>query len=68
MYCAKRLAKQGAHIVILSKTTESHPKLPGTIFTAKKEVEDMGGCGKVLAVFCDLRKEEEVQKAVQAIV
>jgi citronellol/citronellal dehydrogenase len=34
-----RCAKDGANIVILAKTTEAHPKLPGTIFSAAKEIE-----------------------------
>ena len=33
----KRLAADGACIAILAKTTEPHPKLPGTIFTAAAE-------------------------------
>lgn len=40
---AKSLARHGANIVILAKTTEPHPKLPGTIFTAAKEIEEVGG-------------------------
>lgn len=35
----KTLAKNGANIVILAKTTTPHPKLPGTIYTAAKEIE-----------------------------
>ena len=31
---AKRAAQSGANIVIVAKTTEPHPKLPGTIYTA----------------------------------
>lgn len=38
-----RCAKDGANIVILAKTTEAHPKLPGTIFSAAKEIEQAGG-------------------------
>ena len=36
---AKRLAADGASIAILAKTTEPHPKLPGTIYTAAEEIE-----------------------------
>lgn len=39
----KRLAQDGANIVILAKTAEPHPKLPGTIATACKEIEEAGG-------------------------
>lgn len=34
---ALRCAGDGANIVIAAKTTEPHPKLPGTIYTAAKE-------------------------------
>ena len=31
---AKTLGKDGANVAILAKTTEPHPKLPGTLYTA----------------------------------
>ena len=34
---ALKAAQDGANIVIAAKTTEPHPKLPGTIYTAAKE-------------------------------
>ena len=34
---ALKAAKDGANIVIAAKTAESHPKLPGTIYTAASE-------------------------------
>jgi citronellol/citronellal dehydrogenase len=40
---AKRCARDGANIVIAAKTAEPNPKLPGTIFTAAKEIEALGG-------------------------
>ena len=40
---AKALGKDGANIAILAKTTEPHPTLPGTIFTAAEEIEEVGG-------------------------
>jgi len=40
---ALRAAKDGASIAIAAKTTEVHPKLPGTIHTAAKEIEAAGG-------------------------
>ncbi|MEY2691423.1 MAG: hypothetical protein RLZ80_690, partial [Actinomycetota bacterium] len=36
---AKRIARDGAKIAIAAKTAEPNPKLPGTIFTAAKEIE-----------------------------
>ena len=40
---ALRAAADGANIVIAAKTTEPHPKLPGTIHTAAADVEKAGG-------------------------
>ena len=34
---ALRCAQDGANIVIAAKTAETHPKLPGTIYSAAKE-------------------------------
>lgn len=61
-----KLASQGANIVIAAKTTEPHPKLEGTIFSAAEELEKAGG--KVLAVKCDIREESEVVNAVNLAV
>ena len=59
---AKRAAADGANIAIAAKTTEPHPKLPGTIFTAAEEIEAAGG--KALALQCDIREEDQVLAAV----
>jgi len=59
-------AKLGANVALLAKTSEPHPKLPGTVHTAVAEVEAAGGKG--LAVVGDVRKEEDVQRAVDAAV
>src|SRR3981189_1130338 len=59
-------AKLGANVVLLAKTGEPHPKLPGTVHTAVAEVEAAGGKGR--AVVGDVRKEEDVQRAVDAAV
>ena len=40
---AKRAAADGANVAIAAKTTEPHPKLPGTIYTAAEEIEAAGG-------------------------
>jgi citronellol/citronellal dehydrogenase len=59
---ALRAAKDGANIVIAAKTTEPHPKLPGTIYTAREEIEAAGG--KALACVVDVRMEDQIQAAV----
>ncbi|XP_037607740.1 hydroxysteroid dehydrogenase-like protein 2 [Sebastes umbrosus] len=63
---ALKAAKDGANIVIAAKTAEPHPKLPGTIYTAAKEVEAAGG--KALACVVDIRDEQQVGEAVQKAV
>ena len=63
---ALRAARDGANIVIAAKTTETHPKLPGTIHTAAEEIVAAGG--KALACVVDVRSEEQVQAAVQQAV
>ncbi len=57
-----RLAQGGANIVVAAKTTEPHPKLPGTIYTAAEEMEAAGG--KALPVKLDIRDEAQVEAAV----
>src|SRR5438132_3848392 len=63
---AVRAARAGANVAIAAKTAEPHPKLPGTIFTAAKEIEDAGG--KPLPLACDIRFEEQVAAAVERCV
>tara|TARA_B100001989_G_C24531319_1_gene461802 strand:- start:758 stop:1612 length:855 start_codon:yes stop_codon:yes gene_type:complete len=63
---AKALGKDGANIAILAKTTEPHPTLPGTIYTAAEEIEQVGG--SALPVVCDIRYEDQVEAAVEETV
>jgi citronellol/citronellal dehydrogenase len=57
-----RAARDGANIAILAKTTEPHPKLEGTIFTAAEEIEKAGG--KALPLAVDIRDEATVKDAI----
>lgn len=59
---AKRAAADGANVVVVAKTTEPNPKLPGTIHSAAEEIRAAGGQALPLAV--DIREEEAVQDAV----
>ena len=63
---ALRAARDGAHVVIAAKTTEPHPKLEGTIFTAAQEIEAAGG--QALPLKVDIRSEDEVRAAVEQTV
>jgi len=57
-----RAAQDGANIVIVAKTTEPHPKLPGTIYTAAADMEKAGG--KALPLAVDIRDDAAVYAAV----
>ena len=57
-----RCARDGANVAIAAKTTEANPKLPGTIYTAAKEIEAAGGRALPLAV--DVRDEAAVRGAL----
>ncbi len=59
-----RAARDGANVVIAAKTVDPHPKLPGTIHTAAREIEAVGGHALPLQV--DIRHEDEVEAAVAA--
>ncbi len=63
---AFRAAQDGANIVIAAKTAEPHPKLPGTIYSAARDVEEAGG--QALAVPTDIRFDDQVQNAVSQAV
>ncbi|MBE7171463.1 MAG: NAD(P)-dependent oxidoreductase [Williamsia sp.] len=63
---ALRLAREGANIVVAAKTTEPHPRLEGTIYTAAAEIRQTGA--KALPVQLDIRYEESIQQAVNAAV
>ncbi len=61
-----RAARDGANVAIAAKTTQAHPRLPGTIFTAAEEIERAGG--KALALEVDVREEAQVEAAVERTV
>ena len=62
----KRAAADGANVVIVAKTTEPNPKLPGTIHSAAEEIRAAGGQALPLSV--DIREEEAVLGAVREAV
>src|SRR6478736_7364680 len=59
---ALRAARDGANIAIAAKTVKPDPRLPGTIFTAAKEIEKAGG--KALPLTVDIRDEAQVRAAL----
>uniref|UniRef100_A0A8C7EFV1 Hydroxysteroid dehydrogenase-like protein 2 n=1 Tax=Nothoprocta perdicaria TaxID=30464 RepID=A0A8C7EFV1_NOTPE len=63
---ALKAARDGANVVIAAKTAEPHRSLPGTIYTAAKEIEEAGG--KALPCVVNVREEEQIIKAVEKAV
>jgi citronellol/citronellal dehydrogenase len=59
---ALRAARDGANVAILAKTSQPHPRLPGTIHTVAREVEAAGG--RALALATDVRDAAAVESAV----
>jgi citronellol/citronellal dehydrogenase len=59
-------ARQGANAVLLAKTSEPNPKLPGTVHTAVAEIEQAGG--QAVAVVGDVRNDADVQRAADTAV
>jgi citronellol/citronellal dehydrogenase len=53
------LAKQGCHIVIAAKSTESSERLPGSIYSVAQEVEAMGV--QALPFQIDVRDGEQIE-------
>jgi citronellol/citronellal dehydrogenase len=56
-------AREGANVAIAAKTDKPHPKLPGTIHTAAREIVAAGGRALPLAV--DVRDEAAVKAAIE---
>lgn len=62
---ALKFAQAGANIVIAAKTSEPHPKLPGTIHSVAEKVEALGV--KALPVTLDVRDEQAIEEVVKGI-
>jgi citronellol/citronellal dehydrogenase len=61
---ATRAARDGANIVLVAKTVEPNPRLPGTLYSAAAQIESAGG--QALVVPCDIRLEAAIAGAVEA--
>jgi citronellol/citronellal dehydrogenase len=59
---ALRAARDGAQVAIAAKTTDPHPTLPGTIYSAAKDIEAAGGVA--LPIQCDIRDEAQIEAAI----
>jgi citronellol/citronellal dehydrogenase len=63
---ALRAARDGANVAVAAKTADPHPRLPGTIHSAARAIEEAGGHALPLAV--DVRDETAVAAAVEQTV
>ncbi|MBM3270177.1 MAG: SDR family oxidoreductase [Candidatus Sericytochromatia bacterium] len=59
---AVALGKEGAAVVVASKTDQPDPRLPGTIGETAREIEEAGG--RALACKVDVRLEAQVQAMI----
>jgi citronellol/citronellal dehydrogenase len=59
---ALRAARDGANVAVAAKTVIPHPRLPGTIYMAAEQIEQVGG--KALPLAVDIRSDEQVERAV----
>jgi citronellol/citronellal dehydrogenase len=59
---AERAARDGANLVLLAKTVEPNPKLPGTLAQSVARVQAAGG--QALAVQTDIRDEAAIAAAL----
>ena len=66
MAIALRAARDGANVAIAAKTTEPHPKLQGTIYTAAEEIERPAA--RRCRWLCDIREEAQVIAAIDKTV
>ena len=55
-----RAARDGAKIVVVGKTDQPHPKLPGTVLTSVAEMKAVGG--DAIGCIADIRDEEQITK------
>lgn len=66
----KHLSALGANIALIGKTSDPHPKLEGTIYTACQEVMMCRNNtdSKALGLVCDIRKSDSIDKAIDNVV
>ena len=62
------LARAGYNVGVSSRTTEDTAKLPGTIFTTAKEIENLKLRANAIPIECNVRKVEDINNAVETCV
>jgi len=62
---ALKFAKQGAHVAILAKTIDPHPKLEGTLMTVAEEIIELGGHAYPMQL--DVREEDNIKVVIDRV-
>lgn len=62
---ALKFAAQGAHVAILAKTVDPHPKLEGTILTVAEEMINLGGHAYPMQL--DVRDESAIPAVIDRV-
>ena len=66
---AEKLVENGANVTIVGKTQQPHPKLEGTIWSARDQLTKIANDkSSVLAIPCDVRNSSEVGTAINETV
>lgn len=58
---AERFAKEGIRVLIASKSVKENPKLPGTIFSVKREINEKYCNSEVYPFELDVRDEKQIK-------
>ena len=64
-YISKLLAEKGANVSMIGKTTENHPKLENTIYSARDKIINETKNHNILPIKCDIRNYDNVVDAVK---
>ncbi len=61
--CAIKLAREGYAIAVAGRSVTEDPRIPGTIYSVAKEIEQLGV--PALPVYCNLVDQDTIDKAVE---
>ncbi len=61
---SKKLALNGANVIMLGKTIENHPKLDNTIFSAADDINELCKDNKCVPIACDIRNHSEIDDVI----
>eukprot|EP01013_Petalomonas_cantuscygni_P030944 TRINITY_DN57041_c0_g1_i1.p1 TRINITY_DN57041_c0_g1~~TRINITY_DN57041_c0_g1_i1.p1 ORF type:complete len:307 (-),score=62.28 TRINITY_DN57041_c0_g1_i1:211-1131(-) len=64
--CALLFAKLGCHVVVIGKSTEEKPNLPGTVFTVARECSALGA--EAMPYALDMRDAAGIEACIDAVI